>query len=271
MENAMKHRWFLYTFSLLVALAIDSFIAWHGVGFRDHVLHLLASFFDEDSIYRDERFANSLVRITLAVAVSCGILLPALILARKERTHIRGYFRMRIVPTMIVLAIFFYLNAESENKSRYLYAAISFVSILLVIAREHVLFFSQEWFSSNASDILIAGAIGLFVFVMLHPLHISQGRILGTLLMVNLWIYTICERNLWMGVSLHAAWNLVLPESAMFHYAIVVVSCFLAYGRSSYPVYLQGFGRYVPRPVKRFWLIPMYVNDQLAQYLKSVR
>ena len=170
-----------------------------------------------------------------------------------------------------MLAIFFYLNAESENKSRCLYAAISFASILLVIAREHVLFFSQEWFSGNASDILIAGAIGLFVFVMFHPLHISEGRILGTLLMVNLWIYTVCERNLWMGVSLHAAWNLVLPESAMFHYAIVVVSCFLAYGRSSYPVYLQGFGRYVPRPVKRFWLIPMYVNDQLAQYLKSVR
>jgi len=170
-----------------------------------------------------------------------------------------------------MLAIFFYLNAESENKSRYLYAAISFISIILVIAREHVLFFSQEWFSSKASDILIASAIGLFAFVMLHPLHISQGRVLGTLLMVNLWIYTISERNLWMGVSLHAAWNLVLPESAMFHYSIFAVSCFLAYGRPSYPVCLQGFGRYIPGPIKAFWSIPRTMSDQFSSYVRGAR
>jgi len=96
----MKRRWLLYTLSLLVALAIDSVIALYGVGLQDHILHLLAYFFDEDSIYRNERFANSLVRITLAVAVSCGILLPALIFSKKQRTHILGYFRMRIVPTI---------------------------------------------------------------------------------------------------------------------------------------------------------------------------
>jgi membrane protease YdiL (CAAX protease family) len=271
METAMKRRWLLYTLSLLVALAIDSVIALYGVGLQDHILHLLAYFFDEDSIYRNERFANSLVRITLAVAVSCGILLPALIFSKKQRTHILGYFRMRIVPTIIMLAIFFYLNAESENKSRYLYAAISFISIILVIAREHVLFFSQEWFSSNASDILIAGAIGLFVFAMLHPLHISEGRVLGTLLMVNLWIYTISERNLWMGVSLHAAWNLVLPESAMFHYSIVAISCFLAYGRPFYPVCLQGFGRYIPGPIKAFWSIPRTISNHFSSYVRGAR
>ncbi|MFM7855342.1 MAG: hypothetical protein ACKO96_26305, partial [Flammeovirgaceae bacterium] len=90
------------------------------------------------------------------------------------------------------------MNSESQNGNNYTYAVLSFSSFVLFVAREHFIFFLQEAFSTQKRSIEIGAALALVAFITFHPLTLTEGRVLGTLLMVNLWVYTICKRNIWL-------------------------------------------------------------------------
>ncbi|MGH1412636.1 MAG: hypothetical protein ACRBB0_04030 [Pelagimonas sp.] len=261
--------WKVYALCLLFAVGVEVFLTFNTIPLRDGALSLLEIVFEDQSIFATEAFGNSVFRSLLGVGTSCVILIPALLLNKSQPSRVSRYFRIKILPVLILCAVFFYLNNASDNGDKYIYALLSYASIILMLSREHLFFFTQEWFAKQGKGVLPGATVALVVFIILHPLVFSQGRILGTLLMVNLWIYTVSEKNLWMGIAVHAVWNFVLPQSAEFHYLVFFLSCFLAFGRTSYPKSLLRDFHRLPRPMavllRTLWQIFSYPNRVLTR------
>jgi hypothetical protein len=234
----VKYAWLTFTMTLLFTLLVNDYLTSQSIFFRDAVFVNLIQIFPDGSLFGSELFANAVFRSMLALVGSSIIIITALLLGKSNKKIIFSFISVGFFPFLLLVTIFVYLNSHSSNGDHLTYATLSYISLVMIILREHFFFFVQQWFLVGDGQILMGGCIALVFFILLHPLVFNEGRVLGTFLMINLWIYTICVRNLWLGVAIHLAWNFVLPESAIFHYLLIVYSCFLAYGRSSYPIFL---------------------------------
>ncbi len=273
----MKYGWVIYIGCLGLALAIDTYISVNAISARDFILVWLNEIFDQNSPFASEMFANAIFRTLLTIAGSLAIILPAFWIIGKKT--ILRFFSPRPIPVVYFILIFFYFYHNSENKHEIVYAVLVFVSLIIVIAREHIFFFSQQWFCRSKFGLIMSAVIAHITFILLHPLVFTEGRILGTLLMVNLWIYTVSHKNYWMGISLHMAWNFLFPESALFHYAVFLHSCYLAYGLETYPKFLtEPFENLASRPgVSRvfeawrcFWSFPRELYSKQIARRRSI-
>lgn len=250
--------WKVYTLCILSALGLELFLTINTISIRDLALTVLNAVLDQDSIFATELFAGAIFRIILGIMVSFVIIAPIL-LRKVSIKPVSEYIGIRVFPMIILFAVFLYLNASSENSDKLFYAVLSFTSLIVMLAREHFIFYTQEWFARTGKDVLLGAIVALVIFILLHPLVFTPGRVMGTLLMINLWIYTVSERNLWMGIAIHAAWNFVLPQSAEFHYFLFAYSCVLAFGRLNYPAYLIVLMESLPLPLRRLshsiWIV----------------
>ncbi|WP_170566504.1 hypothetical protein [Ruegeria atlantica] len=274
----MKFGWLIYAGCLALALAIDTFISVNGLPARDVILDWLNAVFDQGSPFADKMFANAIMRTFLTIAGSLAIILPALWITGKKT--IKPFFAIRPIPILYFVLVFFYFYYNSSNKHEIVFGVLYFISLIVVITREHVFFFSQQWICRSNSSLFLSALIALVAFVLLHPLELTQGNVLGTLLMVNLWVYTVSHKNFWMGVSLHMAWNFGFPESALFHYAVFLHSCYLAYGLKTYPKFLaEPFECFASRrPAvanlfeawRRFWSFPRELYSKQIAHRRPV-
>lgn len=268
-----KNSWFLYIVGLLGALTIDTVISVNSEEPRRLIHSYLSGVFTEDSVYSDTSFSKAVFRTFLALTGSLFVFVLAI-----SVTSIKDcmkYFSFRLMPVVYLIAVFIYLNHHSPNKDEIIYAILSYISLILVIAREHIFFFTQLWFCKSEKSLLLTGLFALTVFILAHPLTLSVGNILGTILIVNLWIYSAAEKNFWMGIAIHAAWNFVLPQSAIFHYAVFVFSCFLAFGCEKYPSAIsfeisRSSSKYLRKAAqywRYFWCAPNRIINYLLSWL----
>lgn len=262
--------WVLYALCLICALGLELVLTISTIEVRDGILFVLNEVFAEGSVYATELFANAIFRSFLGIATSLVIIIPAFILTNNILLC-REYLRIRAVPSVILFSVFLYLNAESENSEKLLYATLSFASLVVMLFREHFMFYTQEWFARTRKDIFVSSILAIIIFILLHPLVFTPGRVMGTLLMVNLWLYTVSERNLWMGVSVHAAWNFVLPESPGFHYLLFIFSCFLAFSRPKYPAYLAEVWHKLPDTLKQYTHATWWICRWPARFFDATK
>jgi hypothetical protein len=234
----MRYGWLVFTCALVGAVNFNFFVSRQILHEGGLFVQYLSIFLPKESIFNSEYFANALLRSTVALSGIIIVLLATLVVPRVDAKTILSFFRPKLIPLMLLCGILLYLHPLENIFADFPYTPAIFVSILLVVVREHFYFFSQQWFSEDGLGVLIGGGVALLAFIWLHPLILNEARILATAMMINLWIYTVCERNMWMGVSVHALWNFVMPENTMFYYAVFVFTCFLAFGRPSYPKFL---------------------------------
>jgi hypothetical protein len=265
----MKLNYFLYPTTMIAMLIADGFVSQYADWQVGTLQSSLETLFGPNSVYSNNFFVAAILR----TIISCCVILTA-ILALALTGNLRrasDYFKVPWFPTLIMISLFFHMNSKSENGNNYTYAVLVFSSFIFFVAREHFIFFLQEAFSTRKRSIEIGAVLALIAFIIFHPLTLSEGRVLGTLLMVNLWVYTISKRNIWLGVSLHMAWNFAYPESAIFHYALFLWSCFLAFGLHSYQDQLKGYFCWVPRkfsePWRAFWSMPRLAYEHLRARL----
>lgn len=247
----MKIENIRYPAAMIVALLVDYYAFEIANDSTLAVKQLLTRIFGSQSVYAQSYFVGTTLQFLITLIV-VSIFLSPLLINRNTDFDIRVFFKPTIASVFVLAGLFLYLNSQSVNGDRLIYALVSFGSLTLFLARENVIFFMQSAYTRDHFGVWLGALASLTAFVLLHPISLSEGRVLGTVLMVNLWIYTVAARNLWLGVAIHAAWNFGFPESAEFHYLLFLVSCFLAYGQPTYPSFLTVFG-WVPRSIVRRW------------------
>ncbi|MCZ8081463.1 MAG: hypothetical protein O9289_21055 [Rhodobacteraceae bacterium] len=264
----MKLENFLYPAAMIAALLVDYYAFEIASENMLVVKSFLIQIFGSQSVYAQDYFAGATLRILITLPVAAVFLAP-LMICRSKTFDFGQFFKPTIASIVVLAGLFIYLNSHSPNSDKLIYALISYMALILFLARENIIFFMQTAYTTSHYGVWLGALASLTAFVLLHPLVLSEGRILGTLLMVNLWIYTVTARNIWLGVAIHAAWNFGFPESAEFHYALFIVSCFLAYGQPTYPSALTVFGwvpRLIVRPWRMFWLTPATLVSKLRVY-----
>ena len=265
----MKLNYFLYPTTMIAALFVDSFAGHYSALQIGQLQASLETLLGPNSVYSSNFFVAATLRSLVAFCVILTVVLALALIGNLRRSL--GYFRISSFPFFIMIILFLHMNSKSQNENSYIYAALSFSSFVLFVAREHFVFFLQEAFATQKLSIAIGSVLALFTFIIFHPLSLSEGRVLGTLLIVNLWVYTITKRNIWLGVSLHMVWNFAYPESALFHYAVFLWSCFLAYGLNSYPDVFRNYFYWVPKalcgPWRAFWSMPRLVFEHMRARL----
>jgi hypothetical protein len=259
----MKHGWLFFGLALAGAVALDFITSRQILPERDMILRHLLMVFAEDSVFASKYFVNATIRSIVALSGILVISIVALSVRRGDARTIIFYLRPKLFPFILLGGVLLYLQPIGNIFLDFPYTPAIFFSLMLVVIREHFFFFSQQWFSEDGRGVLLGGGIGLVGFIYLHPLVLNEARILTTALMINLWVYTMCARNLWMGIAVHSLWNFVMPDSTVFYYVVFLLSCFLAFGRPSYPKFLvpswalriDTFGRF-SLIWWRFWSYP---------------
>lgn len=187
----------------------------------------------EDSIFFNDFFASSLLRFFLSISTFFAFCLM-LFAIRVARPSFQQLLPNPIVA-LVLTCIFVYLNSMSENSDHLIYALLSFLSILALTAREHIIFGVQYYFSKSILAFWITSAIGLIVFVISHERAFSFESTIGNIFIVNLWIYSTRARSLWLAVTMHVAWNLILPGSTEFIVFMLALSFYLAFAPGTCP------------------------------------
>lgn len=264
----MKLANILYPAAMIAALLVDYYAFEIAIENTLAIKWLLTQVFGSESVYAQDYFVGATLRFLITLTTIATFLAPLLI--SRDTTFDLGLFFKPTIGSIAFLAVlFFYMNSHSENGDKLIYAVISYGSLILFLARENIIFFMQTAYTNNFFGVWLGAFASLAAFILLHPISLSEGRVLGTVLMINLWIYTLTARNLWLGVAIHAAWNFGFPESAAFHYILFFVSCFLAYGQKTYPSFLSVFGwvpRSIARPWRMFWRTPATLANKIRDY-----
>jgi hypothetical protein len=212
---------------ITAALLMDSFIINNSNLIYEVARSQINNFFPDSSIYRNRFFLDSIFRYILSISVISFFML-LIIFLRKSDAKFSEFFVLNPLSIISLILLFMYMNYFSNN-DEIIYSILSYISIIFLVFRENVLFVSQVLFSSDRKVVFITSILSLFIFIYLHPFAFTIGSLTGTMLMVNIWIYTTIRKNIWIGVTLHAIWNLAFPESMWFHMAVLTLSFFLVF------------------------------------------
>lgn len=187
----------------------------------------------EDSIFFSELFASSLLRYFLSISTFFAFyfMLLAIKVERPRFQHLLPSPKIALV----LVCIFLYLNSMSDNSNHLSYALLSFLSILALTAREHILFGVQYFFSKSIWTFWITSAIGFIAFVISHERAFSFESTVANIFIINLWIYSTRARSLWLAVTMHLAWNLILPGRIEFIQFMLALSFYLAFAPGTCP------------------------------------
>lgn len=254
-----------YTFFgfLLISVLFDRAVGTMKPQLLSDLAEILSYMFPATSPFNSPKFLSSSWRIVLSTGIFFSFI--AFYIWGPKPVSLKKFFKIDFISFFILFLLFLYLNSYSRHSNLIGYATVSYFSFLLLIAREQLLFNSQIMFSNRAHILWLISAISLGFFIFLHPLVLSLDRILGTFLMINLWIYTSSVQNFWRGVAIHAVWNFAFPYSALFHYLVFAYSCWLAFGIEKYPEYItkpfKCYYRFEPLRItvlfwRGFWLFP---------------
>lgn len=215
------------------------------IGFMDYLvnnnwqyissLYYLAaqSFTSRESIFLSDSFLLSVYRYIISALTVCVFFLFCF----TQKLKIASIWELlpKFFVVLLLVAIFVHMNLRSPNSDKIFYALVSFGSILAITFREHLILGVQFYVSRSSQEFWVISGVGLVVFVLSHELEFSYERMVATVFMINLWIYSTRVRNIWLAVVMHLAWNWVFPERADFHYFLFAVSFYLAFSPGNCP------------------------------------
>jgi len=262
-----------YAGFLLSLFFVDRIVMSHYQSIIGIYRLLAEGWFDQESLFLGERFLKSVYRFVLSISTLAVFFLFAIF--KIKSFSLRNFFKIDPFSAVLLILLFLHMNERSSNSSFISYAFLSYLSIIALMLREQVIFTTQIAFTTNSRWLGLLSLVGLGVFIFSHPLVFNLGRVTATLLIVNLWIYTVSVRNVWHGVAVHAIWNYAFPESAIFHFGILFYSFWLAFGQKEYPIFLsypfENLSKY--RIIKNlfcvwrgFWLLPARLLAGLPQW-----
>ncbi len=223
----------LFLVAIFIIAAFDHLIYRYWEYLYGWFVLLMSFLLREDSIFFNDLFASSLLRYSISISTFFAfyLLLLALKVERPRLLHVLPNSKI----VLVLLCIFIYLNSMSENSNHLPYAFLSFLSILALTAREHIIFGVQYFFSKSISTFWITSAIGFIVFVISHERAFSYESTVANIFIINLWIYSTRARGLWLAVTMHLAWNYLFMEHIEFIYFMLALSFYLAFAPGTCP------------------------------------
>lgn len=256
----------VYVVFLLAIYCSDLIVFYNAATITDTYKNFSETIFDGGSLYLRDNFSQSVYRFALSIpTIVIFILALGIYSARDLKDKIKQLFTIGGITLFLFLLLFLHLNSRSQNSSALTYALLSYTSMITLVLREQMIFVTQGMFSRSSRHFYVISIIGLFLFIFSHKLVLTEGRVLATILIINLWIYTTKSMNIWHGVAIHAFWNYGFPQSALFHYFIFAYSFWLAFGQFDYPSILtspisklmqNSVGRSLLTGWRQFWLAP---------------
>ena len=257
----------------------DLIVFYNATTITDAYKNFAEIIFDKDSLYLSDNFAQSVYCFALSIpTIAIFILALGIYSGRGLKNKIKHLIAVSGVTLFLFLLLFLHLNSRSQNSSALTYALLSYTSMITLVLREQLIFVTQGMFSRSSRHFYVISVIGLFLFIFSHKLVLTEGRVLATILMINLWIYTTKSMNIWHGVAIHASWNYAFPQSALFHYFIFAYSFWLAFGQLDYPSILtspisklmqNSVGRSLLTGWRQFWLAPTRTYASLYNRLSQ--
>lgn len=275
------HRPVVYVCFLLAVYWLDRIVFYNASAITDAYKSFAEVIFNENSLYLRDNFVRSIYRFVLSSTTIFLFILALWLYSGKNLKEIaRKIFAVSAVSLFLFLILFLHLNSRSTNSSALIYAMISYISMIALVLREQLVFATQAMFSKNSIHFYAISVIGLLLFIFSHKLVLTEGRVMATILMINLWIYTSKSMNIWHGVVVHASWNYAFPQSALFHYFILAYSFCLAFGQVFYPKILtspmsklmqNSFIGPCLNGWRQFWLTPARIHASLSSVLSRHR
>lgn len=215
-------------------LLVDNFILLNSYQIHGYILTELNEYFSYESLYNSDLFANTIFRYFLSIAC-ISFFVTSVLLLKINIIKFTSFFKPTLFSSSILILVFIFLNSKTNNNSELMYATISYCSLVLTLFRENLIFSASCLFTKDRKTLYALSLISLILFIALHPIELTIGRITTTIFMITVWIYTTATKNIWLGVAMHVAWNLVLTDSIAYHLLLLSISCLFVLRIKSFP------------------------------------
>lgn len=175
----------------------------------------------------NQHFPKTVYRLILSIGIV--LIFYTFTTSIKGRSDLKNFMSMSFATVMYFICFFIYLKIGTESFGFIPYDFLSYLALIALVLRENIVFTSQFFFTNRPKIFAFISFVSLVAFVLLHPLDFSFPRTLATLMMINVWFYTISKKNIWLGVFFHLLWNLT-PWNPWLHLSFYLFT-FIAIAR----------------------------------------